>query len=158
MFKQKLKENKKIIIFSVILWLVLAIVLVMPVALGIHAATYQGKGFDVNNFIKAIQMKLTDPFGALNITIQKGGMGVFLISELVYTILFTVIMIIGIKKSNSNHEYYNIEHGSSDWSKGGEQYQILNRKEGIILAEGNYLPVDKRGNVNVLVVGRIRIW
>ena len=51
------------------------------------------------------------------------------------------------------HRYDDIEHGSSDWSSHGEQYQILNRKEGIILAENNYLPVDKRGNVNVLVVG-----
>ena len=35
----------------------------------------------------------------------------------------------------------------------GEQYQILNNKKGIVLAENNNLPVDKRGNVNVLVVG-----
>ena len=35
---------------------------------------------------------------------------------------------------------------------------VLSKKEGIILAENNYLPVDKRGNVNVLVVGRIWIW
>ena len=40
----------------------------------------------------------------------------------------------------------------------GEQYQILNRNKGIILAEDNYLPLDKRGNVNVLVVGRFRFW
>ena len=40
----------------------------------------------------------------------------------------------------------------------GEQYQILNNKKGIVLAENNYLPVDKRGNVNVLVVGRFRFW
>ncbi len=29
----------------------------------------------------------------------------------------------------------------------------MNNKKGIVLAENNYLPVDKRGNVNVLVVG-----
>ena len=40
----------------------------------------------------------------------------------------------------------------------GEQYQILSNKAGIILAEKNFLPVDKRGNVNVLVVGRIWCW
>ena len=38
----------------------------------------------------------------------------------------------------------------------GEQYSVLSRKQGILLAENHYLPVDKRGNVNVLVVGRIR--
>ena len=32
------------------------------------------------------------------------------------------------------------------------------KKKGIILAENHYLPVDKRGNVNVLVVGRFWFW
>ena len=32
------------------------------------------------------------------------------------------------------------------------------KNKGIILAEKHYLPVDKRGNVNVLVVGRFRFW
>ena len=36
--------------------------------------------------------------------------------------------------------------------------KILDKNKGIVLAENNYLPVDKRGNVNVLVVGRIRFW
>ena len=35
---------------------------------------------------------------------------------------------------------------------------LLMVTSGIVLAEDNYLPVDKRGNVNVLVVGRIWIW
>ena len=55
-------------------------------------------------------------------------------------------------------EFDEIENGSSDWATGGEQYRILNKKEGIILAEKNYLPVDKRGNVNVLVVRRFWSW
>ena len=55
-------------------------------------------------------------------------------------------------------EFTDIEHGSSDWSQRGEQYQILSKNKGIILAEDNYLPLDKRGNVNVLVVGRFRFW
>ena len=46
----------------------------------------------------------------------------------------------------------------SDWSQRGEQYRILSNKKGIILGENNYLPVDKRGNVNVLVVGRFWFW
>lgn len=54
------------------------------------------------------------------------------------------------------NEYTDIEHGSSDWAAGGEQYSILSNKKGILLAEKHYLPVDKRGNVNVLVVGRFR--
>ena len=55
------------------------------------------------------------------------------------------------------HDYAGIENGSSDWAE-GEQYSILSRNKGILLAEKHYLPVDKRGNVKVLVVGRFRIW
>lgn len=66
--------------------------------------------------------------------------------------------IIGIIKALPKHEFDDIENGSSDWAENGEQYRILSKKSGIILAEKNYLPVDKRGNVNVLVVRRIWCW
>ena len=69
-------------------------------------------------------------------------------------LFFTVI---GFFKVMPKNEYTDIEHGSSDWAS-GEQYEVLSKKKGIILAENHYLPVDKRGNVNVLVVGRIRFW
>ena len=68
---------------------------------------------------------------------------------------FSLDIFIGFAKSAPKNEFTDIEHGSSDWSQRGEQYQILSRNKGIILAEDNYLPLDKRGNVNVLVVGRI---
>ena len=67
---------------------------------------------------------------------------------------YAIFFFIGIVRSAPKNEYTDIEHGSSDWSQRGEQYKILNKNKGIILAEDNYLPVDKRGNVNVLVVGR----
>ena len=73
-------------------------------------------------------------------------------------IKFVLFFFIGFVKSAPKNEYTDIEHGSSDWSQRGEQYQVLSKNKGIILAENNYLPVDKRGNVNVLVVGRIRFW
>ena len=72
-----------------------------------------------------------------------------------YFIIFAILFIfIGVYKALPKHEYDEIENGSSDWATGGEQYRVLSKKEGIILAEKNYLPVDKRGNVNVLVVRR----
>ena len=76
----------------------------------------------------------------------------------IISIIFAIFFIIGIARSAPKNEYTDFEHGSSDWSQNGEQYQVLSKNKGIILAEGNYLPVDKRGNVNVLVVGRFRFW
>ena len=52
-------------------------------------------------------------------------------------------MIIGIRKLKPKSEYTDIEHGSSGWAENGEQYKVLNKKEGIILAEDNYLPLNK---------------
>ena len=72
--------------------------------------------------------------------------------------MYIIIAIIGIIRNAPKNEYEDIEHGSSDWSKNGEQYRILSNKKGIILGDNNYLPVDKRGNVNVLVVGRFWFW
>ena len=71
---------------------------------------------------------------------------------------YGLFVFIGIVKAFPKHEYEDIENGSSDWSENGEQYKVLSKKNGIILAEKNYLPVDKRGNVNVLVVRWFRCW
>ena len=70
------------------------------------------------------------------------------------TIGYLLILTIGLVKSKPKNEYTDIEHGSSDWSEDGAQYRVLSKNKGIILAEHNYLPVDKPGNVNVLIVGR----
>lgn len=75
-----------------------------------------------------------------------------------YLLICGFFALIGIIKAIPKHEFQDIENGSSDWSENGEQYAVLSRKKGIILAEKNYLPVDKRGNVNVLVVRRVWCW
>lgn len=79
------------------------------------------------------------------------GTGIFLAIAVFFAI-------IGIIKALPKHEFDDIENGSSDWAENGEQYRVLSKKSGIILAEKNYLPVDKRGNVNVLVVRRFWCW
>lgn len=75
-----------------------------------------------------------------------------------FLMFFGLFVIIGILKALPKHEYQDIENGSSDWCEGGEQYKVLNKNKGIVLAEKNYLPVDKRGNVNVLIVRRVWCW
>jgi hypothetical protein len=79
----------------------------------------------------------------------------FLKAEGYLAIILLFCAIVGFIRAMPKNEYTDIEHGSSDWAE-GEQYSVLSKKKGIVLAEKHYLPVDKRGNVNVLVVGRIR--
>ena len=68
-----------------------------------------------------------------------------------------------ISKSKKDHEYQGEEHGSSAWSKKGEEYkklpdgsQILNKTDGFILSKNHYLGTDPKKvkvNKNVLVFG-----
>ena len=115
-------------------------------------------GFDLAIFVEYFAESITKPIPTLGSVIKEGAMGSYFSMLMFFTIFYSAFFFVGFVRSAPKNEFTDIEHGSSDWSQGGEQYQILNKRKGIVLAENNYLPVDKRGNVNVLVVGRIWIW
>ena len=151
------EKRKKEILIYLILWLIFAIVLVVPMAVASIDSTNQATGeFRTDNFLSialdyilSIEVRVKafqDRYIANTGTAMK-----------YYTVFYFVFVLILMLKKGKG-EYNDIEHGSSDWASGGEQYKVLSRKEGIILAEKNYLPVDKKGNVNVLIVGRIWCW
>lgn len=152
-----IRRNRKNFIIFAILWIFIAIVFVSPISYSWHMAGINGE-FDLNIFIEMIGKSITNPFGTFGNLFVDGALGDFFSTLLVVTIFYAIFFFIGFVRSAPKNEYSDIEHGSSDWSQRGEQYQVLNKNKGIILAENNYLPVDKRGNVNVLVVGRIRVW
>ena len=152
-----IRRNRKNFIIFAILWIFIAIVLVSPFAYSSYMAGLEGK-MNLELFLETFGKSIGNPFGTLGNIFSQGATGTYFSTLLVVTIFYSVFFFIGFVRSAPKNEYTDIEHGSSDWSQRGEQYQILSRDKGIILAEGNYLPVDKRGNVNVLVVGRIRIW
>ena len=153
-----IRKNRKSFIVCVILWLLLVIVFVAPFSFSTFQASASGK-FSLDIFLNQISTNITNPFATLGGIFTTKGAGHNFISLLIgFSIFYVAIFFIGLAKSAPKHEYTDFEHGSSDWSQRGEQYQILSKNKGIILAEDNYLPLDKRGNVNVLVVGRIRIW
>lgn len=152
-----IKKNRKSFIICGILWLLLVIVFVAPFSYSVFEANATGQ-FDLAMFIEILPNNITNPFGTLASLFANGAANNFISSLLVFTVAYLVVFFIGFSKSAPKNEYTDIEHGSSDWSQRGEQYQILSKNKGIILAEDNYLPLDKRGNVNVLVVGRFRFW
>lgn len=86
-----------------------------------------------------------------------------------WTLAAFVVMFIAWKiKNGKDYEYQDIENGSSDWAKNGEEYdklpdgsEILNKKSGFILSKTHYLGTDLKKvkiNKNILVVGRIWFW
>ena len=151
-----LKDNKKSIIIVAVLWIFFTIVLVAPIGYSIGLASQSGT-FDFNIFLENIFSELVT-FTSITRAMDAAYIGYFGKTLLYFTIIYLIFAFIGLFKSKPKHEYTDIEHGSSDWSEGGEQYRILSKNKGIILSKHNFLPVDKRGNVNVLVVGRFRFW
>ena len=129
----------------------------MPISYSIVNAQVNGT-FDMGKFLTGIYEAVINLGTVIGKTFTPAYIGTFFSTLLKFSVVYAIFVLIGLIKTAPKNEYTDIEHGSSDWSKNGEQYRVLNNKKGIILAENNYLPVDKRGNVNVLVVGRIRFW
>lgn len=150
------EKRKKEILIYLILWLVFAIVLVVPVAVASIDSTTPLGEFKGNTFLSII---LDDIFSIeVRVRAFQEKYIANTITGLKYYSVFYFLFVLILMLKKPKGEYNDIEHGSSDWATGGEQYKVLSRKDGIILAEKNYLPVDKKGNVNVLIVGRIRCW
>lgn len=152
-----IRRNRKNFIIFFILWIFIAIVFVSPFAYSSYIAGLEGH-FNLDLFFKTFGESIGKPLQTFGNVFSQGASGSYFSTLLVVTIFYSLFFFIGFVRTAPKNEYSDIEHGSSDWSQRGEQYQILSRNKGIILAEDNYLPVDKRGNVNVLVVGRIRFW
>lgn len=154
--KSALKKSKMALIIAAAIWIALSILLSAPVGVSIKEATINGN-FDSSKFFEV----LFSNFGKIGSNLSKiflpGYSHYFWKVEGYVTIGVLILLAVGIVKSMPKNEYTDIEHGSSDWAS-GEQYSVLSKKKGILLAENHYLPVDKRGNVNVLVVGRFWIW
>ena len=152
-----IRRNRGNLIIFAILWLFMAICIVAPISHAWHVSM-QGETRDMGIFISEISSSMGQP----HITIQKiftegATEGYFKLLG-GFSLVFGIFFFVGMARTAPKHEYTDFEHGSSDWSQRGEQYRILSNRKGIILAEDNYLPVDKRGNVNVLVVGRFWFW
>lgn len=151
------KNFRKSFIIFIIVWLMLTILFVAPLAFSIKESTTANGKFLFGEFLEQIIPAITSLTSIFKV-FGADYIGIFIKTEIFFTCIFAIFVIIGLVKAGPKNEYTDIEHGSSDWSENGEQYRILSRNKGIILAQKNYLPVDKRGNVNVLVVGRFRFW
>lgn len=154
--EKALKDNRKYFIIFIIIWFVIELFLVAPLSIGIAAGSVTGK-FNMNAFFD-YTFKEISSFTSITRAFHWQVIKYFGKTTLFMTIIYLVAFIIGVSKSKPKNEFTDIEHGSSDWSENGEQYRVLSRNSGLILAEKNYLPVNKPGNVNVLIVGRIGCW
>lgn len=151
-----IKKIKSKLIVSFILWLILVIVFVAPFAISLHDALIAEGSSRWEVLFTTLGEQIVKPIESILLCLGGETEGYFMATLWRFSLVYAVAVTVGIAKAMPKHEFDGIENGSSDWCENGEQYSILSNRQGIILAEKNYLPVDKRGNVNVLVVGRIR--
>lgn len=154
-FKSFMKKLKKNMLIYIVVWLIFAILLVPPITYTITNAIMNGQ-----SWLEGIAYNLLNNIFKLPIieVIKEPYIKDYITGLEVFTVIFIIILIKAILKTLPKGEYDKIEHGSSDWCEKGEQYKVLSKDSGLILAKDNYLPVDKPGNINVLIVGRIWIW
>lgn len=155
--KELIENLKKRLPLYILLWAIFVVILIMPIAYASQNASANG-GFELDIFFNGCGEAMGDLLGTIGKSFSSDYIGNSLKFALYFSIAYLIVVSIGTIRNASKMEYRDIEHGSSDWSKGGEQYKVLSNKKGIILAENNYLPLEKRGNVNVLIVGRIWCW
>lgn len=160
--KRALVKIKGKLIVAAILVLIITIIGVAAFSVAISDGITAGKiadvYFDWQIFFESIGAHLMKPLETTKLCFTAQYFSTFWQIERWFLGVYLIFVAIGILKAFPKHEFDDIEHGSSDWSENGEQYRILSKHKGIVLAEKNYLPVDKRGNVNVLVVRRFWCW
>ncbi len=150
-FIVKIKKHKVAIILTIVFWLFAELFLIAPLAVAIVDSSATGV-FDLGKFIEYCTEYIVQ-FKGLTNAFKIAYIKTFCTSTIFFTIFIGICLGIGLWKGRKRGSYDKIEHGSSDWSVGGEQYRVLSRDHGLILAEDNYLPLDKLGNTNVLIVG-----
>ena len=150
-FQEFMKKNLKYFIFALVLWVFAEIVLIAPIAYTISESYVNGK-FDIALFIEDFITNIVS-FSSITKVFAHNVIGTFGTWTLGFSIILAIAFGIGAYKSRKRSKYQDIEHGSSDWCEGGEQYKVLSKNSGILLAENNFLPLNKVGNINVLIVG-----
>ena len=156
--EESFKILKKTIIPITILFLVLCIIILPAFAVAIAYGNFkiiQNSEVSISIFMDNLKYSLTNPFWSIGEVfrlsqVMDAYINIFKIAIFIY---YVPILYFMFKPKKKKPEWEKKEHGSAEWAKKGEQYKVLSKKEGILLAKDNYLPVDKRGNINVLVIG-----
>lgn len=156
MIKNLLKNRKKRFSFYGILTLIIAVFFGGSYAATISQMSSNGiKGFDVINYFASNIFINLNPITFIGELFSSAVARSAFLGGFFWTAVIVLIFCGAYEVKNYflKNEYEGVEHGSSGWAD-GEQYEILNKNTGIILAKDNYLTTDNRFiNKNVLIIG-----
>ena len=114
-----IKRNRTNFIIFAILWIIIAIVFVTPIAHSSYQANITGK-FDLPVFVETLGTSVMHPLQTLGTVLTEGASGTYFSILMVVTIFYALFFFIGIVRTAPKNEFSDIEHGSSDWSQRGE--------------------------------------
>jgi len=162
---ETIRKFKKELIAIGVFYLILCIEIVGAFCVTKAVVLEEGQTIfdDFNTFFTTMGDYMKNPFKIIGGLFKENVLDSFFTGCGYLLVLFVGLTIYFLVKNKSKHEYDGIESGSSDWSKGGEEYkklpdgsEILNKKNGFILSKNHYLGTDLRKvkiNKNILVVG-----
>ena len=158
--KGAVRRSRKYFIWYAIIWLIIAIFLCPAITYSYAVITRvdASGGNALGYALEKFSTNVINPAAGFDCVFRYGIFGEYIGTVLCATLIYSIFFFIGFVKAAPKNEYTDIEHGSGDFSQHGEQYKMLSKNKGMILAQDNYLPVDRRGNINVLIVGRIWYW
>lgn len=150
------KVKKPIMILGVV-GIILALFLVPAFArTNYECSLGEASEFTNPNLFTVLPEVMTDVFYNLKVAFTLNLDNYVLYLEL-FGVIYLIFSIYVVGKMSNRKEYQSIEHGSADWCKPSEAYKILNPKQGIILADKYYFPINPEAptgkNGNILVIG-----
>ena len=125
--KGAIKRNRPAFIVALLIWILIAITYGYAVAERSHNL-YLG----FSEFGRVIK----NPFAGFDCMVRYAIIPSYLSNLFIATLIYGIFFFIGFVKAAPKNEYTDIEHGSSDWSKHGEQYEIVSKKERNCIGKG----------------------
>jgi len=151
--KYTIQNTKRHLIIIAVVWVIYIVLILMPFTIGLHASHIQNDKTPLFNFMVNFHQNFTKVPDNIGKMFTQEYFDLYMSVLLNGSILYFIIMGFAVYHSKKKHSYDEIEHGSSEWSTKHEMYKVLSKEKGILLADQIYLPTNKPGNINVLVVG-----
>lgn len=154
--KEWFAKRKLVLIMLGVAFVMLALFVVPAYTRTQIESTSNGEEIGVLTLLlNALTNNITDFGKNFSVTFSNFGLYIENIKNMFIPYIVVGVVILVLYKTDS--EYDKIEHGSAGWVENGEQYKVLSKKDGFILAKDHFLPVipkpPEAKNGNILVIG-----
>ena len=108
--ERALKKGKAVIIIAIILWLLMAILVIMPFTCAMYQIKLLG-GFNSGAFTRVFSTTASSPGTGFAALIQYGIMGNYLKNLFGFSLIYSIFVVVGFIRLMPKHRYDDIEYG-----------------------------------------------